>query len=84
MTAARGQLLRQKQEDSLRGISYNTTNLENNIKIDVSERDCQDVDWIELAHNRIWGRAFWTLGYALAQLVEALRYKQEGHGFSSR
>jgi hypothetical protein len=23
-------------------------------------------------------------GYAVAQLVEALRYKQEGHGFDSR
>ena len=38
VNAARGQLLRQKQEGSLRGISYNTNNLENNIKIDVSER----------------------------------------------
>jgi hypothetical protein len=25
-----------------------------------------------------------VLGYAVAQLVEALRYKPEGHGFDSR
>ena len=68
----------------MRGNSYNATNLENNIKIDISERDCQDVNWIELSHNGIWGRAVWTLGYAVAHLVEALRYKPEGRGFESR
>jgi hypothetical protein len=26
------------------------------------------VNWIELSHNGIWGRAVWTLGYAVAQL----------------
>jgi hypothetical protein len=28
--------------------------------------------------------AFCILGYAVAQLVDALRYKTEGHGFDSR
>jgi hypothetical protein len=57
-TAARGQLLRQKKDGSLRGISYNTTNLENIVKTGFSESDCQDVDWIELVTIGFGGGLF--------------------------
>ena len=40
------------------------------------ESDCQSV--------RFYARTSYERGHAVAQLVEALRYKSEGRGFDSR
>jgi hypothetical protein len=42
---------------------------------------CIGLNWLTIG---IGVDLFWTQGCAVAQLVEVLRYKQEGRGFSSR
>jgi len=49
------------------------------------KRDNNWVDFRETLSHRINGEMLYRiLGHAVAQLVEALRYKPEGRGFDSR
>ena len=50
--------------------------LKDNIKIDFTETEYMIMDLMLTTQGRE--------GYAVAQLVEALRYKSEGRGFDSR
>jgi hypothetical protein len=39
---------------------------------------------VAISISNLWRLLLRDLGYAIAQLAEALRYKSEGHGFDSR
>ena len=54
------------------------------LKIDIQVHVKVITSWNYLLGNDIREKFIFTVGHAMAQLVEALRYKSEGRGFYSR